>query len=295
MGLSIIILAAGQGTRMRSELPKVLQPLAGKPLLAHVLACAEELSAADVCVVYGHGGGTVQAAFPGKNLRWALQAEQLGTGHAVQQAAPETPDANRVLILAGDVPLLTAATLRNLLEETPDDEMSVLTVDMDDPSGYGRIIREGGGVKSIVEQKDATDEQKAIREINTGVILCPGDKLKGWLNALGNDNAQGEYYLTDVIAMAVADKVMVHGVKANSAKEVMGINDKKQLRDVFVLMYTGRGAEVPEKLGNVSASVSTPKNVLFTLSGAIKSGLSRVSTIGEPKTSNKILVVPEDE
>ena len=231
MGLSIIILAAGQGTRMRSELPKVLQPLAGRPLLAHVLACAEALHADDVCVVYGHGGEAVQAAFPEAKLRWALQAEQLGTGHAVQQAAPGTPDDNRVLILAGDVPLLTPATLENLLQQTPDEEMSVLTVDMDDPGGYGRIIREGGGVTSIVEQKDANDEQKAIREINTGVILCPGDKLKGWLRALGNNNAQGEYYLTDVIAMAVADKVTVHGVKANSAEEVMGINDKKQLAE----------------------------------------------------------------
>jgi len=231
LGLSIIILAAGQGTRMRSELPKVLQPLAGRPLLAHVLACAEALHADDVCVVYGHGGEAVQAAFPEAKLRWALQAEQLGTGHAVQQAAPGTPDDNRVLILAGDVPLLTPATLENLLQQTPDEEMSVLTVDMNDPGGYGRIIREGGGVTSIVEQKDANDEQKAIREINTGVILCPGDKLKGWLRALGNNNAQGEYYLTDVIAMAVADKVTVHGVKANSAEEVMGINDKKQLAE----------------------------------------------------------------
>ena len=278
MGLSIIILAAGQGTRMRSERPKVLQPLAGKPLLAHVLACAEELSAADVCVVYGHGGEAVQAAFPDTKLRWALQAEQLGTGHAVQQAAPDTPAANRVLILAGDVPLLTAATLRNLLEETPDDEMSVLTVDMDDPGGYGRIIREGGGVTAIVEQKDATDEQKAIREINTGVILCPGDKLKGWLNALGNDNAQGEYYLTDVIAMAVADKVMVHGVKANSAEEVMGINDKKQLaeaeralqaRRVEALMQEGVGFADPARV-DIRGTLKCGKDVFIDINAVFE-------------------------
>ena len=257
MGLSIIILAAGQGTRMRSVLPKVLQPLAGRPLLAHVLACAEALHADDVCVVYGHGGEAVQAAFPDAKLRWALQAEQLGTGHAVQQAAPGTPDDNRVLILAGDVPLLTPATLENLLQQTPDDEMSVLTVELDDPTGYGRIIREGGGVTRIVEQKDANAEQKAIGEINTGVILCPGDKLKGWLQALGNNNAQGEYYLTDVIAMAVADKVTVHGVKANSAEEVMGINDKKQLaqaeralqaRLVDELMQQGVGFADPARV-----------------------------------------------
>ena len=278
MGLSIIILAAGQGTRMRSELPKVLQPLAGKPLLAHVLACAEELSAADVCIVYGHGGEAVQAAFPGKNLRWALQAEQLGTGHAMQQAAPGTPDSNRVLILAGDVPLLTAATIENLLSETPVDEMSVLTVDMDDPAGYGRIIREGGGVTAIVEQKDATDAQKVICEINTGVILCPGDKLKGWLDALGNDNAQGEYYLTDVIAMAVADKVMVHGVKANSAEEVMGINDKKQLaqaeralqaRRVDALMQEGVGFADPARV-DIRGTLKCGKDVFIDVNAVFE-------------------------
>ena len=257
LGLSIIILAAGQGTRMRSALPKVLQPLAGKPLLAHVLACADELQADDVCVVYGHGGDAVQAAFPDPGLRWALQAEQLGTGHAVQQAAPATPDENRVLILAGDVPLLQAKTLRTLLAETPSDCMSVLTVDMDDPSGYGRIVRGDNGIHHIVEQKDATDAQKAITEINTGVILCPGSKLKSWLNALGNDNSQGEYYLTDVIAMAVADGVTVHGVKANSADEVMGINDKRQLAEaeralqarlVDELMQQGVGFADPSRV-----------------------------------------------
>ena len=249
MGLSIVILAAGQGTRMRSSLPKVLQPLAGKPILAHVLACSQELAADDVCVVYGHGGDAVLAAFKDAEIRWALQAEQLGTGHAVQQAMPETPDENRVLVVTGDTPLLTAATLEQLLEKTPVDEMAVLTVDMDDPSGYGRIIRDANGVTSIVEQKDTTDEQHLIQEINSGVILCPGDRLKGWLNNLGNDNSQGEYYLTDVVAMAVADGVRVHGIKAGSSVEVMGINDKRQLaeaeralqaRRVDALMEQGR-------------------------------------------------------
>ncbi len=231
MRLSIVILAAGQGTRMRSALPKVLQPLAGKPVLAHVLACSRELGADDICVVYGHGAETVRAAFPESDIRWALQAEQLGTGHAVQQAMPETPGNNRVLVLTGDAPLLTVPTLKRLLADTPNDEMAVLTVDMDDPSGYGRIVRQQGGVKCIVEQKDTTDEQHKITEINSGVILCPGDKLKGWLNNLGTDNSQGEYYLTDVIAMAVADKVTVHGIKAGTSVEVMGINDKKQLAE----------------------------------------------------------------
>ena len=231
MGLSTIILAAGQGTRMRSSLPKVLQPLAGRPLLAHVLDCAAELAADDVCVVYGHGAEAVRNEFPDDSLRWALQAEQLGTGHAVQQAMPETPDNNRVLILFGDVPLLTPATCQRLLDETPDTDMAVLTVDMEDPTGYGRIIRESGNVSCIVEEKDAGPEETAVCEINTGVLVCPAARLKGWLDNLGNDNAQGEYYLTDAIAMAVNDGVTVHGVKADSFIEVMGINDKKQLAE----------------------------------------------------------------
>jgi len=216
---------------MRSDLPKVLQPLAGRPLLTHVLSCAEALSADDVCVVYGHGGEAVQAAIARPDVRWVLQAEQLGTGHAVQQAIPDTPDDNRVLILAGDVPLLTSDTLSRLLRETPVTDLAVLTVDMTDPTGYGRIVRESGSVQQIVEQKDASAEQQAICEINTGVILAPGDKLKVWLSKLSNDNSQGEYYLTDVIAMAVDDNVEVHGIKADTAVEVMGINDKKQLAE----------------------------------------------------------------
>ena len=231
MGLSTIILAAGQGTRMRSDLPKVLQRLAGRALLAHVVDCAAELAADDICVVYGHGGEAVRGAFPDASLRWALQAEQLGTGHALQQAMPETPDDNRVLVLFGDVPLLTSSTCRRLLDETPAADVAVLTVDMDNPTGYGRIIRERGHVSRIVEEKDARPEEKSVREINTGVMVCGAGRLRGWLENLGNENAQGEYYLTDVIAMAVNDGVTVHGVKADSWTEVMGINDKKQLAE----------------------------------------------------------------
>ena len=278
MGLSIIILAAGQGTRMRSDLPKVLQPLAGKPLLAHVLACSKALEADDVCVVYGHGGEAVQAKLPQPDVRWVLQAEQLGTGHAVQQAMPETPNGNRVLILAGDVPLLRPATLQRLLAETPAEEMAVLTVDMDDPTGYGRIVRANDGVQCIVEQKDASDDQCRIREINTGVILCPGDKLKSWLANLGNDNSQGEYYLTDVIALAVADGVKVHGIKADSSVEVMGINDKKQLAEaeralqarlVDELMQDGVGFVDPARV-DIRGTLKCGKDVFIDVNAVFE-------------------------
>ena len=223
---------------MRSDLPKVLQPLAGQPLLAHVLDRARELDASDVCVVYGHGGEKVRMAFPSPEIRWALQAEQLGTGHAMLQAMPGTPEDNRVLILFGDVPLLTAATLKTLLDAAHGDDLLVLTVDMEDPAGYGRILRDGERVTGIVEEKDASAAQKEIAEINTGVMLCPGQRLKRWLGRLSNDNAQGEYYLTDVIAMAVADGVAVQGVKAPNQVEVMGINDRKQLAEAERALQT---------------------------------------------------------
>ena len=278
MGLSIIILAAGQGTRMRSSLPKVLQPLAGRPLLAHVLSCADELEADDVCVVYGHGGEAVQSAISKPEVRWVLQAEQLGTGHAVQQAMPGTPDDNRVLILAGDVPLLTARTVSRLLAETPSTEMAVLTVDLEDPTGYGRIVREAGHVNRIVEQKDASPAQQLITEINTGVILCPGDKLKAWLSNLGNDNSQGEYYLTDVIAMAVRDGVEVHGIKADTGVEVMGINDKKQLAEaeralqarlVDELMRDGVGFADPARV-DIRGTLSCGEDVFIDVNAVFE-------------------------
>jgi bifunctional UDP-N-acetylglucosamine pyrophosphorylase/glucosamine-1-phosphate N-acetyltransferase len=278
LGLSIVILAAGQGTRMRSDLPKVLQPLAGKPLLAHVLACADALGADDVCVVYGHGGEAVQTAFPAIGVRWALQAEQLGTGHAVQQAMPDTPSASRVLILAGDTPLLQSATLNRLLEETPDTGMAVLTVDMDDPTGYGRIVRNDEGISHIVEHKDASEDELALTEINTGVILCPSESLKNWLASLSNDNSQGEYYLTDIIAMAVADGVKVHGIKADSSVEVMGINDKKQLAEaeralqarlVDELMAEGVGFADPARV-DIRGTLSCGKDVFIDINAVFE-------------------------
>ncbi len=230
MDLSIVVLAAGQGTRMRSALPKVLQPLAGKPLLAHVLNCAAALGCDDTVVVHGHGSDKVKAAFPAPDLKWALQAEQLGTGHAVLTAMPAIADERMVLILCGDVPLLRPQTLQTLLDACTDGSAGVLTVDLPDPTGYGRIVRDAGGaVCRIVEQKDASATELDIQEINSGVICAPASHLRGWLDALSADNEQGEYYLTDVIAAAVADGVAVHGVKADDADEVMGINDRRQL------------------------------------------------------------------
>ena len=282
MPLSVIILAAGQGKRMRSDLPKVLQALAGKPLLAHVLACSRELGADDICVVYGHGGDAVPTAFADEGLRWALQAEQHGTGHAVQQAMPETPDNNRALILFGDVPLLMPATLERLLDTTADDEMAILTVDMADPRGYGRIIREGGKVVRNVEEQDANNAERKLNEINTGVMLCPAVKLKDWLANLGNENAQNEYYLTDVIKMAVADNVVVHGVKANSWVEVMGINDKKQLaaaeralqaRLVDELMAQGVGFADPSRV-DIRGKLNCGKEVFIDVNSVFEGDVS---------------------
>jgi bifunctional UDP-N-acetylglucosamine pyrophosphorylase/glucosamine-1-phosphate N-acetyltransferase len=256
---------------MRSELPKVLQPLADRPLLAHVLDCARELDASDVCVVYGHGAEEVRTAFPAADVRWALQAQQLGTGHAMLQAMPGTPEPNRVLVLFGDVPLLTARTLRSMLDAGQEDDVLILTVDMEDPTGYGRIIRGGDAVTGIVEEKDASDSEKEITEINTGVMVCPAAQLRKWLGRLSNDNAQGEYYLTDVIGMAVADGVAVHGVKAQNQVEVMGINDKKQLaqaeralqsRLVDELMRQGVGFADPARV-DIRGKLSCGRDVFI--------------------------------
>ncbi len=242
---------------MRSAVPKVLQPLAGRPMLQHVLDCAAALGAADICVVYGHGGEAVRSAVSGERVRWVLQAEQLGTGHAARQAMAETPAENRVLILFGDVPLLRPATLTALLEACGERDMGVLTAEPEDAQGYGRIVREGGHVARIVEQKDATAEVLAIREINSGVICAPGVRLKHWVGRLRRDNRQAEYYLTDVVEMAVLEGVAVHGVMADDWKEVMGINDRKQLaqaeralqeRLVDELMAAGVGFADPARV-----------------------------------------------
>ena len=278
MGLSVIILAAGQGTRMRSDLPKVLQPLAGRPLLTHVLDCAEEAGADDIAVVYGHGGDVVRTSCNRKGLRWVLQAEQLGTGHAVQQAMPDTPDGNQVLVLFGDVPLLTAATLERLIAATPDDAVSILSVDLDDPNGYGRIVRSDDDVTGIVEHKDASVEQRLIPEINTGVMILPAAQLKRWLGDIGNDNVQGEYYLTDVVAMAVQQGVAVRGIKADNWVEAMGINDKKQLAEaeralqarlVDELMTEGVGFADPARV-DIRGTLACGKDVFIDVNAVFE-------------------------
>jgi bifunctional UDP-N-acetylglucosamine pyrophosphorylase/glucosamine-1-phosphate N-acetyltransferase len=227
--LSVVILAAGQGKRMNSALPKVLHPLAGRPLLAHVLDCAATLGPAATYVVYGHGGEQVRAALPDAPVTWVLQAEQRGTGHAVQQAMPAIPDDHRVLVLYGDVPLINAATLRELLTLAGPKSMSLLTVMLGDPTGYGRIVRSRGAVQRIVEQKDASAAQRRIREGNSGVLAAPAGLLKKWLAKLKSDNAQREYYLTDIVAMAVRDRVRVVPLVAATEAEVLGVNDKLQL------------------------------------------------------------------
>ena len=263
---------------MRSNLPKVLQPLAGKPLLAHVLDTARCLGADDICVVYGHGGDTVPAALADDGLRWALQAEQLGTGHAVQQAMPATPEQNTVLILFGDVPLLTPATIDRLLAATGEDDLAVLSVDMDDPAGYGRIVRDGDAVTGIVEQKDASEAQQDIREINTGVMVAPAARLRAWLDNLSNDNAQDEYYLTDVVAMAVEDGVHVRGIKADNWTEVMGINDRKQLAEaeralqarlVDELMAQGVGFADPARV-DIRGKLECGKDVFIDINAVFE-------------------------
>ena len=230
MPLSIIILAAGQGTRMRSSLPKVLHELGGRPLLAHVIETARALDSADIHVVIGHGAGQVQDAFPDPDIHWVMQEQQLGTGHAVAQVMPAVADDHTVLVMYGDVPLISAATLEPLCVTAEQGFVGLLTAELDDPAGYGRILHHAdGSISGIVEEKDASAAQSAINEINTGFMAAPAARLQRWVDALDNDNAQGEFYLTDVISRAVSDGVSVRGIRADNLQEVLGINDRIQL------------------------------------------------------------------
>jgi len=228
--LVVIILAAGEGKRMHSALPKVLQPLAGRPLLQYVLDTARSLDPAAIHVVYGHGGQVVPQAFAHEQVSWVRQAQQLGTGHAVLQVAPLLSAPQRALILYGDGPLITTQTLQALLQVAGRDGVGLLTVNASDPCGYGRVLRNAGGrVQAIVEERDATAKQRRVRECNTGVLTLPVARLTKWLERLDNRNSQGEFYLTDVIALAVRDRVAVQPLIASDEREVQGVNDRVQL------------------------------------------------------------------
>ena len=230
--MNIVILAAGQGKRMHSNLPKVLHPLAGKALVSHVIDCARRLSPQTLCLVYGHGGDAVRSTLDAPDLAWALQEPQLGTGHAVQQALPHLKGDGTTLILYGDVPLIRTETLKTLVQAAHG-ALAILTVELADPTGYGRIVRnEAGQVVRIVEQKDASAEERNIREINTGIMAMPTARLGEWLSRLSNNNAQKEYYLTDIVSMAVAEGLPIHTTHPKKEWEVVGVNNKVQLAEL---------------------------------------------------------------
>ena len=284
MKLGIVILAAGQGTRMKSRRPKVLHELAGKPLLRHVIDTALELSPERVVVVYGHGGQQVRRAIGDEGLHWVEQREQLGTGHAVQQALPALEGLDKVLVLYGDVPLIRARSLRHLIDTT-ESALGLMTVDLADPGGYGRIVRdEAGNVLRIVEDKDASEAEKAIREINTGIMLIGMERLREWLGRLLPDNAQGEYYLTDLIAMAVHDGIAIHVAQPEDPVEAEGVNDRAQLAalervyqrwQAEALMAAGVTLRDPDRFdlrGTLQAGMDVELDVNVILEGEVVLG-----------------------
>jgi bifunctional UDP-N-acetylglucosamine pyrophosphorylase/glucosamine-1-phosphate N-acetyltransferase len=285
MPLSVVILAAGQGKRMMSEWPKVLQPLAGRALLKHVIDTARELAPDAIHVVYGHGAEQVRAAFESEAVSWVLQERQLGTGHAVLQALPGIPDSHTVLVLYGDVPLIRRDTLAELLKLADSKTLAVLTVMLADPSGYGRIVRDARGrIRKIVEHKDASQKELRVRESNTGIIAAPAKLLKKWLAAVKSDNAQGEFYLTDVAAIAAKGKFHVVPRLAHTEAEVLGVNDKVQLAQVETVYRQMRTQELmlagvtiidPARVdirGTVTAGRDVQLDVNVVLEGAVTLG-----------------------
>jgi len=232
MSLNIVIMAAGKGTRMKSALPKVLHKLAGRSLLRHVLDTTAELGAQARLVITGHGAETVEGAVAGPGIAFVRQMPQLGTGHAIQQVLPHLPENGSTLILSGDTPLISAASTRQLVEACGGEKLVLLTIDYSDPTGYGRIVRAGDAVQAIVEHKDASEQQRQIRECYTGIMAAPTAALRRWVGRLDNNNAQGEYYLTDIVAMAVAEGVPVVSVKTTNETEVLGVNSPLQLADL---------------------------------------------------------------
>ena len=245
--MNVVILAAGKGKRMHSNLPKVLHPLAGKPLLGHVLDTARALAPESLCVVVGHGGEVVRQAVAAPDVQFGEQSPQLGTGHAVQQALPYLGQGSHTLVLYGDVPLVQASTLKRLLVAAQDG-LAILTVALDNPQGYGRILRNPAGqVTAIVEEKDASDAQRAIQEVNTGIMAIPTARLADWLGALSNNNAQGEYYLTDLIGLAVAQGVPVRTAHPEGPWEVLGVNSKTQLAELERILQGRIAAQLLEE------------------------------------------------
>ncbi len=271
--LSVVILAAGKGKRMVSDLPKVLHSVGGRPLLGHVLATASGLLAVARLVVHGHGGEAVKAAFASEQgVLWVEQAEQLGTGHAVAQALPLLGDGGVVLVLYGDVPLIRAETLQPLVAAARQDRLALLTVELADPTGYGRIVRDDREqVQRIVEEKDATPSERCLCEVNTGILAVSAARLRGWVAELNNDNAQGEYYLTDVIALAVRDGVPVEPFTVTEPLEVQGVNDRRQLaelerfyqaRQIEALLANGATLLDPARI-DIRGAVTTGKDVVI--------------------------------
>ncbi len=317
MSLEVVVLAAGRGTRMKSELPKVLHRLAGKALLSHVVDTAEDLGAQAIHVVVGHGGELVRECMQKRRLNWVNQEKQLGTGHAVAQALPAINSDSTVLILYGDVPLTSLATLERLLQKVNHQSIGLLTVQLENPTGYGRIIRDNQGlVQAIVEEKDATPEQRQISEGNTGIIAVGSDRLRSWLPKLSSSNAQGEYYLTDIIAMAVAAGMTVEAEIVATELEVLGVNSRKQLADLErwhqlqqaeELMNSGVTLADPARLdirGEVSVDQDTFIDANVLLEGKVSIGANvsigpnvviKNSSIGDGVTINANSVIEEAE
>ncbi|GLS84788.1 bifunctional UDP-N-acetylglucosamine diphosphorylase/glucosamine-1-phosphate N-acetyltransferase GlmU [Paraferrimonas haliotis] len=278
MTLKVVILAAGKGTRMKSNLPKVLHPVAKKPMVEHVIDAANQLNAEQILLVYGHGGEQMRQRLSHRQVSWVHQAQQLGTGHAVAQALEHINDDDQVLVLYGDAPLITAATLQRLLASQPSGGAALLTAIMDDPTGYGRIIRENGKVVANVEQKDASPEQAAIKEVNTGFVCADGKSMHAWLSKLSNNNAQGEYYLTDIIAMAHQQGNGVVPVTTDDLMEVEGANNRVQLsalerayqaRQANTLMLNGVTLADPARI-DVRGEVEAGQDVFIDVNVVIE-------------------------
>lgn len=277
MPLNVVILAAGKGTRMKSDLPKVLHKVAERPMVQHVIDTARMLGADKPQLIYGYGADALKAVLGEQPLHWVLQAEQLGTGHAVAQAEPNISDDDTVLVLYGDVPLTRLETLQQLLAVKPADGLAILTVNLPNPTGYGRIVRadenNSGKVVGIVEQKDATPQQLAIQEVNSGIMALPGKKLKDWLSRLSNNNAQGEYYLTDIIAMAHAEGVEIATAQPQNPMEVEGANNRVQLaalerayqqRKAEELMLAGANLRDPARI-DIRGTVDVGNDVMIDI------------------------------